>query len=90
MQVLNKLVSKRVLYAEESVHVLFDETNPLNKKDAQDEDFKLGLARKDWLFMHEKGKCSEEGSRPTTVPSEDGQGLNQSGGSIAEPYLEQN
>ena len=40
--------------------------------------------------MHEKGKCSEEGSGPVAVPSEDGQGLNQSGGSTAEPYLEQN
>ena len=59
------------------MHVLFDETNPLNKKDAQDEDFKLGLARKDLLFMHEKGNCSEEGSGPAAVPSEDGQGLNQ-------------
>ena len=70
------------------LNVHFYETNPLNKKDAQDEDFKLGLARKDLLFMHEKGKCSEEGSGPATVPSEDGQGLNQSGGSTAEPCLE--
>jgi len=34
MQVLNKLVSKWVLCVEESVHVLFDESNSLNKKDA--------------------------------------------------------
>ena len=72
------------------MHVLFDESNSLNKKDAQDEDFKLGLIRKDLLFMHEKGKCSEEGSGPVTVLSEDGQSLNQSGGSTAEPCLEQN
>ena len=62
----------------------------MNKKDAQDEHFKLGLTRKDLLFMHEKGKCSEEGSGPATVPSEDGQGLNQSGRSTAESCLKQN
>ena len=67
MQVLNKLVSKRVLCVEESVHVLFAESNTLNKKDTQDEDFKLGLARKDLVFMHEKGKCSEERSGPAAV-----------------------
>ena len=48
------------------------------------------LQEKDLLFMHEKVKCSEEGSGPATVPSEDGQGLNKSGGSTAEPCLEQN
>jgi len=49
--------------------VLF-ETNSLNKKDAQDEDFKLGLARKDLVLMHEKGKCSEEGSGPAAISKE--------------------
>ena len=70
MQVLNKLVSKWVLCVEESVHVLFDESNSLNKKDAQDEDFKLGLTRKDLVLMHEKGKCSEKGLRPAAVSKE--------------------
>jgi len=40
--------------------------------------------------MHAKGKCSKEGSGPAAVPSEDGKGLNQSGGSTVEPCLEQN
>ena len=40
--------------------------------------------------MHAKGKCSKEGSGPAAVPSEDGQVLNQSGESTAEPCLEQN
>jgi len=39
-------VSEQILYVEKSVHVLFDGTNPLNKKDAHVEDFKLGLVRK--------------------------------------------
>ena len=50
----NKLVSKRILCVEKSVHVLFDETNSLIENDAQDEEFELGLARKDLLLIHEK------------------------------------
>ena len=46
MQVFPKLVSEQILCVEKSVHMVFDETNPLNKKNAQDEHFKLGLARK--------------------------------------------
>ena len=72
------------------MHVLFDETNFLIENDAQDEEFELGFARKDLLLIHEKGKFPENGSGPRAVPSEDGQGLNQSGGSTAEPSLEQN
>jgi len=34
MQVLNKLVSKRILCVEERVHVLFDESNSLVQNDA--------------------------------------------------------
>jgi len=34
------------LCVEESVHVLFDETNSLVEIDAQDNDFELGLAKK--------------------------------------------
>jgi len=86
----NKLVSKRILCIEESVHVLFSETNSLNENDAQDEDFELGLAGKDLLLLHEKGKSSGNGSGPRAVSSEGGQGLNQSGGSTPEPSLEQN
>ena len=52
MQVLNKLVSKRILCVEQSVHVLFDESNSLVENDAQDEDVKLGLAKKYLLLTH--------------------------------------
>jgi len=83
-------VSKRILCVEESVHVLFDETNPLIENDAQDDEFQLGLVRKDLLLIHEKGKSRMNGSRPGAVSSEGGQGLNQSVGSTAEPSLEQN
>ena len=45
---------------EESVHVLFNEINSLVENDAQDEEYELGLARRDLLLiqksMHEKGK----------------------------------
>jgi len=33
--------------------MLFDEYNSLVENDAQDEDFELGLARKDLVLMHE-------------------------------------
>ena len=51
-----KVFNKRTLCVEESVHVLFDETNSLVEIDAQDDDFELGLARKNLLLTHEKGK----------------------------------
>jgi len=49
-----KVFNKRTLCVEESVHVLFDETNSLIENDAQDEEFELRLARKDLLLIHEK------------------------------------
>jgi len=85
-----KVFNKRTLCVEKSVHVLFDETNSLTKNDAHDEEFELGLARKDLLLIHEKGKSPMNGLGPGAVFSEGGQGLNQSGGSTAEPSLEQN
>ena len=86
----NKVVSKRILCVEESVHVLFDETNPLIENDAQDDEFQLGLVRKDLLLIHEKGKSRMNGSRPASVSVKGGQGLDQTGGSTAKPCLEQN
>ena len=41
-----KVFNKRTLCIEESVHVLFDETNSLVEIDAQDDDFELALLRK--------------------------------------------
>ena len=75
---------------EESVHLLFDDINSLIENDAQEEDYELGLARKDLLLTHEKGKSPEDGSGPGAVSLEGGQGLNQTGGSSAEPGLDQN
>ena len=77
-----------------NVHVLFDETHSLVENDAQDEEYELGLARRDLLLtqnsMHEKGKSLEGEPSPGTNTLEDGKGLNQIGGSVAEPSLEQN
>jgi len=72
------------------VHVLFYETDSLVEIDVQDDDFKLGLTRKNLLLTHEKGKYPEDGSGPEAVSLEGGQGLNQTGGSTAEPSLQQN
>ena len=44
------------------MHVLFDESNSLSENDVQDEDFELGLTRKDCLSNHEQGKNPQEGS----------------------------
>jgi len=80
-------VSKQILCVEKSVHVLIDETNSLIENDAQDKEIEPDLARKDLVLMHES-KSSEEGSGPTTVSVEGGQGLDQTGGSTTEPCLE--
>ena len=63
----------------------FDETNPLIENDAQDEEFELGLVRKDLLLKQDKSP--KNGSRPGAVLSEGGQSVNQTGGSEAEPSL---
>jgi len=48
--------NKRTLCVEKSVHVLFDKSNSLIENGAQDEDFELGLAKKDCLPNHEESK----------------------------------
>jgi len=87
-----KVFNKRTLCVEESVHMLFDETNSLFESDAQDEEYELGLVRRDLLLtqnsMHEKGKSPEGEPRSRVDILECGQGLNESRGSIAEPDLE--
>jgi len=85
-----KVFNKRTLCVEESVHVLFDETNSRVEINAQDDDFELGLAKKNLLLTHEEGKYLEEGSGPGAVSMDGGQGLNQIRGSTAEASLEQN
>jgi len=42
------------------------------------------------LLTHEEGKYPEEGLGPRVVSVKSGQGPNQTGGSTAEPCLEQN
>ena len=71
-----KVFNKRTLCVEESVHVLFDETISLIEIDAQDDDFKLGLAKKNLLLTYEEGKYPEDGSRPGAISLEGGHGLN--------------
>ena len=44
------------------MHVLFDESNSLSENDVQDEDFELGLTKKDCLPNPEKVKNPQEGS----------------------------
>ena len=67
-----KVFNKRTLYIEESVHVLFDETNSLVEIDAYDDDFELGLAKKNLLLTHEEGKFPKDGSGPGACSLEDG------------------
>jgi len=82
--------NKRTLCVEKSVHVLFDESNPLVENDAQDKDFELGLAKKDFLPIHEESKNSQEGSGTGLVFKAEKQDSEQTGETSAEPYLEQN
>jgi len=85
-----KVLNKRTLCVEESVHVLFDESNSLVENDAQDENFEVGLAKKDFLPTHDEGKNHPEGSGTGPVSKKEGQDDKQAGGTAAEPCLEQN
>jgi len=70
------VLNKRTLCVEESVDVLFDETNSLVEINAQDDDFELGLAKKNLLLTHKEGKYPDDGSGPGPISLESGQGLN--------------
>jgi len=88
-----KVFNKRTLCVEESVYVLFDESNSLVENDAQDEDFELGLLRKiccshSFLLTHEEGKNPHVGPGTEPVSKKEGQGDKQTEGTTAEPYLE--
>ena len=83
------MFNKKTLCIEESVHVLFDESNSLIKNDAQEEDFELGLAKRDLVSMHEKGKNHSERSGSEPVPRDVGHGDKQIGGTVTEPCLQQ-
>jgi len=62
--------------------------------DAQDEEYQLGLVRKDFLLTQnsivDKDKTPEGEPSPGADIVEGGQGVNLSRGSVAEPDLEQN
>jgi len=85
-----KVFNKRTLCVQESEHVLFDESNSLIENDAQDEDFELGLAKKDLLPNHENRKNSQERSGTGPVSKEGEQDDKQADGTAVEPCLEQN
>jgi len=76
------------------VHVLFDKTNSLIKHDAQDEEFELGLIRKDFSLtqssMVDNGKALEGEPSPESSNVEGEQGAHQLGGSNVRPDLVQN
>jgi len=71
-----KVFNKRILCVEKSVHVLFDETNFVVEHDMQDEEFELGLVRKDLSLTQSsivyKGKALEGEPSPGTDNLEGG------------------
>ena len=79
-----KVFNKRTICVEESVHVLFNEINSLIENDVQDEDFDLGLARKD------NGKMLENEPLTEVNGKESGQEVYQTGGSLADPDKDRN
>jgi len=79
------MVSKEILCVEESVHVLFDESNSLVENNAQDEDVELGLAKKYLLLTYEEGKNPQEGSGPEPGSKEEGHGDKQVEGKLLNP-----
>jgi len=70
-------------------YVLFEETNSVVGHDTQEEEFELGLVRKDLSLSQssivDKGKAPKGEPSPRTNNLEGGQGANQSGESITEP-----
>ena len=79
---------------DESVHVLFDETNSLIEHDTQDEKLELGLMRRD--FSPTQSSIVDNGKAPESERSAESEnvegewGAHQSRGSNAGPTLVQN
>jgi len=84
-----KVFNKRTLCVEKSVHILFVESNSLSENDVQDEDFELGLTKKDCLSNHEQGKNPQEGSGTGPDSNTDQQASDQTGETLVEPCLQQ-
>jgi len=82
--------NKRTSCVEESVHVLFDESNSLIENDAQDEEFELDITKKDFMPTHEENKKFQEGSGTGPVFKAKMQDSEQTRGTSVEPCLEQN
>ena len=86
-----KVFNKQAFCVEESVLVLFDETNSLIEHGTQDEDFELGLMRKYFSLtqssMVDNSKAPEVEPSPESSNMEGKQGAHQSGGSNVEPNL---
>ena len=62
----------------------------LVENDTQDEDFELGIDKKDLLLTHEEGENPQVRSGTEPVYKEEGQGDKQIGETAVEPCLEQN
>ena len=62
-----KVFNKQTLCVEESVHVLFDETNSLIEHDIQDEEFELGLMRKDFSLI--QSSMGDNSKPPESEPN---------------------
>ena len=75
-----KIFSKRTLFVEESVRVIFDESNSLNESDAQDEEFELGLVQKESLIQEKQGENILKKTGTEVVPQNGRQSENQTGG----------
>ena len=65
------------------MHVLFDESNSLNEKEAQDEEFELGLVQKKSLLQEKQGENTPEKTGTEAVPQNGRQGENQTGGNLS-------
>ena len=67
---------------------MFDESNSLSENDVQDEDFELGLTKKDCLINQEKGKNPQKGSGTGPDSNTEKQIFEQTG-TLVEPCLQQ-
>jgi len=84
-----KIFNKRTLCVEESGHVLFDKSNSLSENDVQDEDFELGLTKKDCLQNHGEAENPQDGSGIGPDSKPETQAFEQIRETSAEPCLEQ-
>jgi len=65
--------------------VLFDESNSLVENDARDENFELGLAKKDLLLTHKEGENLQVRSGTELVLRKKGKVTNKQGELLLKP-----